>query len=192
MEELQVIQNKIYEIRGTKVMLDFDLAEIYQVETRVLNQAVKRNIARFPEDFMFQLTNTELDIMSSQNVMTLKAKRPKSALPFAFTEQIGRAVQQECRSSDLTVRFYGTWRHHARKRIKKRDCHTNQHSNHPRFCRHPETCIYPADRQNNRNPARNKRTERIHRRSLYRLQRHQRRHAYATGTHQPSDCRTAK
>ena len=59
MEELQVIQNKIYEIRGTKVMLDFDLAEIYQVETRVLNQAVKRNIARFPEDFMFQLTNTE-------------------------------------------------------------------------------------------------------------------------------------
>ena len=86
MEELQVIQNKIYEIRGTKVMLDFDLAEIYQVETRVLNQAVKRNIARFHEDFMFQLTNTELDIMSSQNVMTLKAKRPKSALPFAFTE----------------------------------------------------------------------------------------------------------
>ena len=86
MEELQVIQNKIYEIRGTKVMLDFDLAEIYQVETRVLNQAVKRNIARFPEDFMIQLTNTELDIMSSQNVMTLKAKRPKSALPFAFTE----------------------------------------------------------------------------------------------------------
>ena len=86
MEELQVIQNKIYEIRGTKVMLDFDLAEIYQVETRVLNQAVKRNIARFPEDFMFQLTNTELDIMSSQNVMTLKAKRPNSALPFAFTE----------------------------------------------------------------------------------------------------------
>ncbi|MCS3049200.1 ORF6N domain-containing protein [Parabacteroides johnsonii] len=86
MEELQVIQNKIYEIRGTKVMLDFDLAEIYQVETRVLNQAVKRNIARFPEDFMFQLTNTELDIMSSHFVMTLKAKRPKSALPFAFTE----------------------------------------------------------------------------------------------------------
>lgn len=76
MEELQVIQNKIYEIRGTKVMLDFDLAEIYQVETRVLNQAVKRNITRFPEDFMFQLTNTELDIMSSQNVMTLKPNVP--------------------------------------------------------------------------------------------------------------------
>ncbi len=54
MMELQVIQSKIYEIRGQKVMLDFDLAEIYQVETRVLNQSVKRNIQRFPEDFMFQ------------------------------------------------------------------------------------------------------------------------------------------
>ena len=67
-------------------MLDFDLAEIYQVETRVLNQAVKRNITRFPEDFMFQLTKDELESMSSHFVMTLKAKRPKSALPFAFTE----------------------------------------------------------------------------------------------------------
>ncbi|WP_298551368.1 ORF6N domain-containing protein [uncultured Parabacteroides sp.] len=86
MEELQVIQSKIYEIRGMKVMLDFDLAEMYQVETRVLNQAVKRNIARFPEDFMFQLTKEELDPMSSHFVMTLKTKRPKSALPFAFTE----------------------------------------------------------------------------------------------------------
>ena len=53
MEELQAIQNKIYEIRGTKVMLDFDLAEIYQVETRVLNQAVKRNIARFLKTLCF-------------------------------------------------------------------------------------------------------------------------------------------
>ena len=148
MEELQVIQNKIYEIRGTKVMLDRDLAEMYGVQTKALNQAVKRNFTRFPEDFMFQLTNQETQNWKSQIVTS--------------------------------------------NTIKKRDCHTNQHSNHPRFCRHPETCIYPADRQNNRNPARNKRTERIHRRSLYRLQRHQRRHAYATGTHQPNDCRTAK
>ncbi len=59
MEQLQVIQSKIYEIRGQKVMLDFDLAEMYQVETRVLNQAVKRNIERFPKDFMFQLTLEE-------------------------------------------------------------------------------------------------------------------------------------
>jgi len=54
--ELTIIKNKIYEIRGVKVMLDFDLAEMYQVETRVLNQAVKRNIKRFPSDFMFQLS----------------------------------------------------------------------------------------------------------------------------------------
>lgn len=55
MEQLQVIQSKIYEIRGQKVMLDRDLAALYGVQTKVLNQAVKRNIDRFPEDFMFQL-----------------------------------------------------------------------------------------------------------------------------------------
>lgn len=57
--ELQIIRRKIYEIRGQKVMLDFDLAELYGVETRTLNQAVKRNIERFPEDFMFRLTEEE-------------------------------------------------------------------------------------------------------------------------------------
>lgn len=86
MDNLQLIQSKIYEIRDLKVMLDFDLAELYQVETRALNQAVKRNIERFPEDFMFQLTNTEWETMSSQIVMTSRAKRPKSAIPYAFTE----------------------------------------------------------------------------------------------------------
>ena len=84
--DLQIIQDKIYEIRGQKVMLDFDLAEMYQVETRVLNQAVKRNAERFPEDFMFQLSITEWENMSSQFVMTSRNKRPKSALPLAFTE----------------------------------------------------------------------------------------------------------
>ena len=59
MELLQIIQSKIYETRGQKVMLDRDLAEMYGVQTKVLNQAVKRNIERFPEDFMFQLTNEE-------------------------------------------------------------------------------------------------------------------------------------
>lgn len=84
--ELQIIQSKIYEIRGMKVMLDFDLAELYQVETRVLNQSVKRNQERFPEDFMFQLTSEEWQIMSSQFVMTSPSKRPKVALPLVFTE----------------------------------------------------------------------------------------------------------
>jgi hypothetical protein len=67
--ELQIIREKIYEIRGQKVMLDFDLAELYGVETRIFNQAVKRNINRFPEDFMFQLTAEEWN--SSQIVMSL-------------------------------------------------------------------------------------------------------------------------
>jgi len=84
--DLQPIQNKIYEIRGFKVMLDFDLAEIYEIETRVLNQAVKRNVERFPDDFMFQLTRSEWKNMSSQFVMTSRSKRPKSSIPFAFTE----------------------------------------------------------------------------------------------------------
>ena len=57
--ELQTIQNKIYEIRGQQVMLDFDLAALYQVETKVLKQAVRRNIERFPEDFMFEISNAE-------------------------------------------------------------------------------------------------------------------------------------
>jgi len=82
--ELQIIQNKIYEIRGQRVMLDFDLAELYEVETRVLNQAVKRNIKRFPIDFMFQLTNKEFDNMMSQIVISSWGGTRK--LPFAFTE----------------------------------------------------------------------------------------------------------
>jgi hypothetical protein len=80
------IQNKIYEIRGLKVMLDFDLAELYEVETRVLNQAVKRNIDLLPHDFMFKLNKKEWELMSSQIVMTFPSRRPKKALPFAFTE----------------------------------------------------------------------------------------------------------
>ncbi len=84
MMELQIIQNKIYEIRGQRVMLDFDLAELYEVETRVLNQAVKRNIRRFPSDFMFQLTNKEFDNLMSQSVISSWGGTRK--LPFAFTE----------------------------------------------------------------------------------------------------------
>ena len=69
--QLQKIETKIYEVRGHKVMLDFDLAELYEVETRVLNQAVKRNLIRFPEDFMFQLESFEYEnIKSLANAMT--------------------------------------------------------------------------------------------------------------------------
>jgi ORF6N domain len=63
---LQSIQNRIYELGGERVILDFDLAALYEVETKVLNRAVKRNIKRFPEDFMFQLTKLEFEMLSPQ------------------------------------------------------------------------------------------------------------------------------
>ncbi|RHA79753.1 ORF6N domain-containing protein [Odoribacter splanchnicus] len=102
MNQLELIQSKIYEIRGQRVMLDFDLAELYQVETRVLNQAVKRNIDRFPEDFMFQVTAEEWVVISSQFVMTSRNKRPKSALPLAFTEH-GVVMLSSVLRSDIVV-----------------------------------------------------------------------------------------
>ena len=86
MDELQLIQSRIYEIRGQKVMLDFDLAEMYEVETRALNQAVKRNIERFPEDFMFQLTKEETLNWKSQIVMSNSIKMGMRRSPYAFTE----------------------------------------------------------------------------------------------------------
>lgn len=99
-EELIFVQNLIYEFRGRKVMLDFDLARLYHVETRVLNQSVKRNLKRFPADFMFQLTAEEWSGNSSQIVMT--SNRPKSALPFAFTEQ-GVAMLSGLLKSDVAI-----------------------------------------------------------------------------------------
>lgn len=88
--DLQIIQNKIFEVRGCRVMLDYHLAELYQVETRALKQAVKRNIERFPSDFMFILTQEEanllLSIGVSQNVIP-PAYNFGVAMPIAFTEQ---------------------------------------------------------------------------------------------------------
>ena len=112
---LQSIQNRIYELRGERVMLDFDLATLYEVETRALNQAIKRNIIRFPPDFMFRLTNKEyntikdeIDLlnqgMSSQTVMTYPGKRPKSAMPYAFTEQ-GVAMLSGVINSDKAIQM---------------------------------------------------------------------------------------
>ena len=86
--ELNIIASKIYEVRGQRVMLDGDLAELYAVETKALNQAVRRNKHRFPEDFMFELTKDEWNIIRSQLVMFKngQGKFPKY-LPFVFTEQ---------------------------------------------------------------------------------------------------------
>ena len=93
MSELKRIESMIFEIRGYQVMLDADLAKIYQVETRVLNQAVKRNVDRFPLEFMFQLTEEEYDSLRSKIVTSnLKSQIVTSSwggrrkLPFAFTE----------------------------------------------------------------------------------------------------------
>ena len=108
MDEIKNIQNKIYEIRGQRVMLDYDLAMLYSVETRVLNQAVKRNAERFPTDFMFKLTAEEWSFISSQFVMTSRLKRPKSALPFAFTEHGALMLASVLRSEvaiDMSIKI---------------------------------------------------------------------------------------
>jgi hypothetical protein len=83
--DLQVIQSKIHEIRGQQVMLDFVLAQLYEVETRALKQAVKRNIERFPPDFMFELTDNEINNLVSQNVIPSKSYLG-GAVPYAFLE----------------------------------------------------------------------------------------------------------
>ena len=130
MNEIQTIQSKIYEIRGQRVMLDFDLAAMYGVETRRLNEQVKRNIERFPEDFMFQLTKGELEILrshfvtldglksqnatsnsidnqevnnwKSQNATSKFAKMGLRKVPYAFTEN-GVAMLSSVLRSPLAI-----------------------------------------------------------------------------------------
>ena len=87
--EMQTVQQRIYEIRGQKVMLDFDLALLYETETKKLKQAVRRNIKRFPSDFMFELTKDEYTALRSQIVTLDNQGRGKYSKynPFAFTEQ---------------------------------------------------------------------------------------------------------
>ena len=98
-DELILVQNLIHEIRGQKVMLDFDLARLYQVKTGELNQSVKRNIKRFPPDFMFQLTPEEVKMMSQ---IVISSRRKASAPPFAFTEQ-GVAMLSGLLKSDVAI-----------------------------------------------------------------------------------------
>jgi hypothetical protein len=102
MGTIQSIQNRIYEIRGERVMLDFDLAELYEVATKVLNQAVKRNNKRFPEDFMFRLTSFEWMTVRSQSVTASQNKRNTDITPYAFTEQ-GVAMLSGVLSSDKAI-----------------------------------------------------------------------------------------
>lgn len=83
----EVVMNKIYMVRGQKVMLDRDLAELYQIDTKVLKQSVKRNIDRFPDDFMFEMTERELNNWRSQFVTSNSDKMGLRYMPFVFTEQ---------------------------------------------------------------------------------------------------------
>lgn len=99
----EILVSKIYIIRNQKVMLDRDLANLYGVETRTLKQAVRRNIDRFPEDFMFELTNDEVENMVSQFVIPDK-KLFGGALPFAFTEQ-GVAMLSSVLNSKLAIQI---------------------------------------------------------------------------------------
>ena len=102
--DISILQAKINEVRGQKVILDFDLSELYDVQTKVLNQAVKRNLQRFPEDFMFQLTENEYETLRSQ-IVTLKENgrgKHKKYLPFAFTEQ-GIAMLSGILNSEVAI-----------------------------------------------------------------------------------------
>ena len=102
--ELQLIQNKIFKLRGARVILDFDLARLYEVEARVLNQSVKRNYRRFPPDFMFQLSHDEWSEIknSSQTVMSSLKHRGLKYQPFAFTEQ-GVAMLSSILNSEKAI-----------------------------------------------------------------------------------------
>lgn len=116
MNIIRSIQNRIYEIRGERVMLDFDLALLYEVPTKALNQAVKRNSKRFPQDFMFRLTSAEWQSMRSQ-IVTMsdlqtsmrsqivtasQVKRNTAVTPYAFTEQ-GVAMLSGILNSDKAI-----------------------------------------------------------------------------------------
>lgn len=100
--QIQSVQDKIYEIRNQKVMLDFDLAALYEVETKNLNLAVKRNIKRFPLDFMFRLTTTEWQMMRLQIETASQSKRNTNVTPYAFTEQ-GLAMLSGILNSDKAI-----------------------------------------------------------------------------------------
>ena len=120
MQIIQLIQNRIYEIKGEMVMLNFDLAGLYEVPTKALNQAVKRNIKRFPKDFMFRLTLAEWNRiqtqvfsdqndhkespinMRSHNVTAYQIKRNKTTPPYVFTEQ-GVAMLSGILNSDMAI-----------------------------------------------------------------------------------------
>jgi phage regulator Rha-like protein len=117
--KLMPIQKMIYEIRGQKVMLDSDLAALYDVETFNLNKAVKRNIGRFPADFMFQLNKEEWENLTFQNGISSKQHGGRRSMPYAFTEQgvaMLAAVLNSPKAIDVNInimRAFVNLRHYA-------------------------------------------------------------------------------
>jgi len=99
---VEIIQSKIYLIRGYKVMLDFDIASLYGVETKVLIQAVKRNLRRFPSDFLIQVSEVEYVSLRSQFVTSKKGRGGRRYMPYAFTEQ-GIAMLSSVLNSDRAI-----------------------------------------------------------------------------------------
>jgi|SRR6218665_2031459 len=124
----ELILNKIYVIRRQKIMLDRDLAKLYEVETKVLNQAVKRNLERFPPDFMFELTKEEVGEFSRSQIVTMKQGQNIKYLPSAFTEQgvamlsgvlkSKRAIQVNIQIMRLFTRLRGVMAEHADLRLE--------------------------------------------------------------------------
>ena len=104
MENLIQIKNLIYEIRGNKVMLDSDLADLYEVPTFRLNEAVKRKRARFPQNFMFQLTKEEYDFLISQFAISKTGRGGRRTLPYVFTEQ-GVAMLSSVLNSEKAIQI---------------------------------------------------------------------------------------
>ena len=100
--DIEVIKHRIYEVRGMRVMLDRDLAELYGVETRALNQAVRRNIDRFPEDFMFVMTEDEMNAWKSQIVMSNSIRMGMRRPPVVFTE-LGIAMLSSVLRSETAI-----------------------------------------------------------------------------------------
>jgi hypothetical protein len=137
---IERIENHIYLIRGEKVMLDADLSQLYQVETRALIQAVKRNLERFPADFMFQLTTEEAESLRSQTVISNAGRGGRRYLPYVFTEhgvamlssvlKSQRAVQMNILIIRAFVKLRELIASHKdlAERIEKLEANQNQHA----------------------------------------------------------------
>ena len=104
MDSLIEVKHLIYEIRGYKVMLDSDLADLYEVPTKRLNEAVKRNLARFPKHYMFQLTNEEFESLRSQFATSNKTRGGRRYMPYVFTEQ-GVAMLSTVLNSEKAIQI---------------------------------------------------------------------------------------